>query len=221
MNGILFHSHCSLSRAHDVLTPGSCRASPLHNPSSTGNVARLPVGHLRVVLRVEAQGKPAQFSRRISPYYRQRRAAAFSSAEPSTETKAQTNTTWQRCYNELEAFHKDNGHSSLLSERGTELEEWVRAQRTARKEGRLKAKQINALNSLEFDWEGGAAEWMSHYQQLTTFCNTHGSCNVPKSYPNGELGEWLSEQRAAQRKGRLSAFRAGKLEALGITPKKK
>ncbi len=57
--------------------------------------------------------------------------------------------------------------------------------------------------------------WDERYGQLVAFKALHRHCNVPQGYAeNPSLGFWLSNNRTLKRRGRLSADRVARLEAL-------
>jgi hypothetical protein len=59
--------------------------------------------------------------------------------------------------------------------------------------------------------------WDEPYGQLVAFKEKQGHCRVPtESSENPELGTWVGNQRKAFRKGKLSAERVARLEALGF-----
>jgi hypothetical protein len=90
------------------------------------------------------------------------------------------------------------------------------------------------LDAIGFDWvvkHGGilpplnqrgnllsAAEaWDAMYLVLQEYKQAHGNCLVPQSWNgNRKLADWVSDQRVNNNKGRLSAERFHRLEALGF-----
>ncbi len=61
------------------------------------------------------------------------------------------------------------------------------------------------------------ANWEALFQALVAFKENQGHCGVPDEWSeNPQLGTWVSNQRRAFRKGKLSEERVARLEALGF-----
>uniref|UniRef100_A0A7S0WF35 Helicase-associated domain-containing protein n=1 Tax=Pyramimonas obovata TaxID=1411642 RepID=A0A7S0WF35_9CHLO len=116
---------------------------------------------------------------------------------------------WKQNYLQLHAFSEENGHCSPLDENSRDLGAWVKEQRHNRHENTLDHAQVVLLDSLRFDWESGAAEWMQNALRVKALC-VGERCSVSRK-EDPELGQWLSEQRAAHRHNRLSKARTATL----------
>mmetsp|Transcript_34680 Transcript_34680/g.58268 ORF Transcript_34680/g.58268 Transcript_34680/m.58268 type:complete len:231 (+) Transcript_34680:166-858(+) len=121
---------------------------------------------------------------------------------------------WKQSYVELHEFWEKNGHCSPFESSVRDLGHWVKEVRHNRHEGTLDHVQIMLLNSLNFDWESGAAEWMQNALKVKALC-VGERCTVSRK-DDPELGEWLSDQRAANRHNRLAKARTHYLTAMGI-----
>eukprot|EP00959_Pyramimonas_sp_CCMP1952_P075064 1568416-Pyramimonas_sp.AAC.1 len=77
---------------------------------------------------------------------------------------------WKQNYLELHAFWEQNGHSSPSDESSRDLSTWVREQRHNRHENVLDPAQVVLLESLRFDWESSAAEWMQKALRVKAMC---------------------------------------------------
>ena len=71
--------------------------------------------------------------------------------------------------------------------------------------------------ALGFEWDILANDWENSFAALTAHKAKYGDCRVPAAWPeNPSLGIWVSNQRGAQRAGKLSPERTARLEALGF-----
>ena len=61
---------------------------------------------------------------------------------------------WDAMYKELEAYHKEHGHSNVPSTLNNKLARWVNSQRGSRRndEVRMTAERIARLDKLDFRW---------------------------------------------------------------------
>lgn len=120
----------------------------------------------------------------------------------------QVRVVWMNTYEELKAFHAEQGHwtipDDLKTLDGVRLRSWTGAQRTARRNGRLAAEYVALLDRIGFPWnpkqDKGAALWNARYEELRAFAATHGHLNVPHGTP---LYSWLYQQRKKRRLGKL------------------
>ena len=97
------------------------------------------------------------------------------------------------------------------------LSNWVCAQRVAKSRGKLSEDRIGRLESLGFVWDVLSHEWDIQFQRLQTYKEVHGDVRVPSNYKTADgshLGSWVSHQRDAKSKGKLSEDRIRRLESL-------
>ena len=118
-------------------------------------------------------------------------------------------------YQQLEAYHKEHGHSNVPSMLKTSLSYWVRQQRQARRneEVRMTPERIAHLDRLGFNWGSKKRKnpdeiqqprndkrWQEMYKKIKAYKEEHGHCKVPiqanEHDPElGPLGIWVSYQR--------------------------
>ena len=77
------------------------------------------------------------------------------------------------------------------------------------------------LNAIGFVWkQSGHVTWRAHYDELVTYKDQHGDCNVSQSdETNKSLGIWVKNQRTAYRNGKLSEERVRLLNDIGFVSK--
>ena len=123
---------------------------------------------------------------------------------------------WERNFNFLQTFHKENGHCRVpqFYKDDKELGYWASNQRSFYSKGKLSSDRIARLEALGFEWDPINAEWERNFIELKTFNTLHGHCRVPQAYP--KLGRWTSRQRVSYSQGKLSPQRIARLEALGF-----
>jgi hypothetical protein len=127
---------------------------------------------------------------------------------------------WERRLDSLAAYWKRHGNCDVPSDYPADpaLPTWIVHQRAAKRRGTLAFDRINRLEALGFCWTPREAEEQSIIDRLTHFHSQHGHCNVPETHQTlGAVGQWLTAQRMARRRGRLSQERIAKLDALGIS----
>jgi hypothetical protein len=140
---------------------------------------------------------------------------------------------WDAIYKELEAYHKDHGHSNVPSTLNNKLARWVASQRRDRqnKEVRMTAERISRLDKLDFRWfkrrnvtpnksqRMGDERWREMYEKLKAYNENYGHCKVPteanaKDPDQSVLGSWVTTQR--QIRDRMPQSRKDLLDELGF-----
>jgi hypothetical protein len=133
--------------------------------------------------------------------------------------------TYDAWLSDLDAFIGENGHADVPSRHrtseGYHLGQWLINQRNAWRERRLSPERVAALESRGVS-PGvqpvrNFADWLA---DLDAFVERNGYADVPRNYrtPEGDrLGEWLHNQRAAWRQGRLAPERVAVLESRGVS----
>ena len=126
--------------------------------------------------------------------------------------------SWEQRFKELEAFKKKHGHCNVpkVYQPNPALGRWVHNVRNAKKQGTIAAERVRGLDTLGFCWEWEAT-WKQRINDLRTFKNEHGHCNIPFNYPpNPILGRWVSDTRQRKKMGKLSEEIIRCLNALGF-----
>lgn len=78
-----------------------------------------------------------------------------------------------------------------------QLGTWARKQREDYKRKKLSAKRIKVLEKIGFQWsESNDQKWDYRYAQLLEFRRKFQHCNVPRSYKNKKLVNWVKDQRS-------------------------
>ncbi len=135
------------------------------------------------------------------------------------QAKEQYNRQWNYYYQELLAFYKEHGHTSVPG-RKKELVSWMERQRLQRKRNLLSQEREARLNQINFIWDfTGIKEqgWEDRYGELREFNETHGHSFVPVKYQeNKSLGMWISLQRKLEKNGTLSQEKVKKLDKLNF-----
>jgi predicted chitinase len=134
--------------------------------------------------------------------------------------------SWDDRFRELAVYRRINGHCNVprnYSE-NTKLVNWVRTQRTKYKvhrEGktsRMTIPRIQALESLDFEWDSHGAAWEDRLSELANYRKIHGHCNVPQNYSeNTKLANWVAYQRhqyKLQHGGKTSQMTFPRIQAL-------
>lgn len=129
------------------------------------------------------------------------------------EPQNRKQSLWQNTYEELKAFHAEEGHWSIpddvITLDGVKLGSWSTAQRSAKKRGSLSREQVALLDKIGFPWDPEQERWDQRLAELSQFYTTYGHIKVP----GGPLRWWLYQQRKKQRNGTLSDDAQAKLTA--------
>ena len=119
----------------------------------------------------------------------------------------------------LLSYKENNGDCNVPKgyQKDTRLGRWVARQRQFRRKGSLSEDRIAKLDSIGFTWDPHDDNWNSKFEQLISYKEKNGDCNVPKEYEKDKsLGLWVYTQRQFRRKGRLSEDRIAKLDSIGF-----
>jgi hypothetical protein len=126
---------------------------------------------------------------------------------------------WELNFSNLQFFKAINGHCRVLRNYNDipQLALWVNRQRHGYSQGKISTDRIARLEALGFEWDPKAADWELNFSNLQSFRANNGHCRVPQAYKaDPSLGKWVPRQRQLFIKGRLSAARIARLEALGF-----
>lgn len=143
---------------------------------------------------------------------------------------------WETMLKALKEFREREGHCRVPVhwKKNPQLASWVAVQRRHKKQGKLAAKRVAALDEIGFTWRveqgsdgglgsnvanflGGAAHWEAKYRDLEQYKDEHGNCLVPQRWrEDRSLAGWVSGQRIKRNKGLLDPERERRLTALGF-----
>ncbi len=104
-----------------------------------------------------------------------------------------------------------------IGRRGYRLGAWVTAQRSRRARGELDPDRERQLEGVPgWTWEPRDHDWEEGFAYLQQFVEREGDAEVPGSHREDgyRLGQWVTVQRTAYRKGTLDPKRRSRLEAL-------
>lgn len=132
-----------------------------------------------------------------------------------------TRQLWLRTFEELKAFHAEEGHWTVPDDMRTlddvRLRAWQSTQRKSKASGSLAPDLIAMLDRIGFPWdprtEKGSAVIDARIEELTAFYVANGHLALPKP---GPLKSWLYQQRKKARQQTLSKEVATRLA--GIDP---
>ncbi|KAL3776209.1 hypothetical protein ACHAWO_008736 [Cyclotella atomus] len=82
---------------------------------------------------------------------------------------------WLERYKELVQYFSEHGNALVPRgyKKNPELGNWVNEQR---------AKRIQRLNAVRFEWDVLEAQWFERYEELVQYINIHGNALVPQTY---------------------------------------
>jgi hypothetical protein len=111
---------------------------------------------------------------------------------------------WNARFDDLLGFHQQYGHCHvpLKYVKNLSLSHWIKRQRyqyrmkATGKHSTMTDERQAALEMVDFVWDSHAAGWEEKWEELRDFKETHGHCNVPKTFrPNQQLAVWVKCQR--------------------------
>jgi superfamily II DNA or RNA helicase len=178
-------------------------------------------GHVRVPMKQVEGGFPLGrwvVKQRYRATQRPERVARLE-ALPGWEWNTKE-SAWEEGFATLERFAAREHHTRVPQshvEDGYRLGTWVNKQRAAYRAGRLSADRSARLLALTgWDWDSKETSWEKGYSCLERFAAREHHTRVPQSHVEDgyRLGEWVGNQHAAHRAGRLSSDRITRLTAL-------
>jgi glycerol-3-phosphate cytidylyltransferase-like family protein len=134
--------------------------------------------------------------------------------------KAISLTDWDTRFEQLVDYKKANGDCIVRLQhhsQNIELGHWVAKQRQSKNKFLLTEERLQKLNSIGFVWRVIRVDWDTRLEQLMDYKKAYGDCNVStKDSQHIQLGSWVSRQRLAGNKFRLSEEREEKLNTIGF-----
>lgn len=134
---------------------------------------------------------------------------------------------WEQQYRALLKYKRTYGHCRVPHKykANIALARWVKRQRyqyRLRQEGdqtsTMTDYRLKKLEDVGFVWFSHASTWEQRLEELKTFQEENGHCNVPSSYPtNPKLAVWVKCQRRQYklfRRGKSSHMTQPRIEAL-------
>lgn len=131
---------------------------------------------------------------------------------------------WTDWFADAKVYFANHGHllvpDSHLTDEGYRLGIWIANQRSKYASGNLSTDRINLLNSIGMVWsisEMREDEWQKMYSYAKEFFAKNGNLRVKQGYKTSDgtdLGKWISHQRTAYSKGRLSVDHIAQLNAI-------
>jgi hypothetical protein len=128
---------------------------------------------------------------------------------------------WQRGFLLFEKYVQGNGSAEVpiyFEVDGFRLGVWVSEQRGLWVRGRLPDERKRALEAIGMVWRPHEDSWERMFAVFEVWVARNGHALVPETEVEGGLtiGRWVSKQRTARRKGRLSIDREKRLTNLGM-----
>lgn len=131
--------------------------------------------------------------------------------------------TWSQHYAELKRFKKRFGHFDVPATwpENPRLPNWLSQQRRDLRSGTLSAEHKARLEEVGFTWERTHFLlddlWERRFSELVAFKNLFGHCAVPGRWrENMQLANWVENQRAFRKRGKLGKERIQRLDAIGF-----
>ena len=82
------------------------------------------------------------------------------------------------------------------------------------KKGDLSEERIRLLDEIEFVWDPIEREWQINYDLAKKYVQENGNARIPYQHPT--LGIWVSSQRNAIKKDKLSREKINLLDSIGF-----
>ncbi|OEU10393.1 hypothetical protein FRACYDRAFT_194029 [Fragilariopsis cylindrus CCMP1102] len=131
---------------------------------------------------------------------------------------------WMGMYRKLVEYKKQNKSTAVpkVYTEDPSLGFWVYTQRQVYGKGKLSGKRLELLNSIHFNWSADVwdsydAQWMEMYSKLVEYKKQNKSTAVPnRCTEDPSLGLWVSTQRSAYNKGKLSGKRLELLNSINF-----
>ena len=125
---------------------------------------------------------------------------------------------WQIWYAEYQRWHRQQ-QQDPSQPTSADLRDWWTTQRALHREGKLPPGHKEQMDALGFDWQPLMTDWTDGVEHAHAYRQQHGDLRVPSDFvchDGYRLGEWLSDQRRAHRRGELSPAWIAELDQLGM-----
>jgi superfamily II DNA or RNA helicase len=125
--------------------------------------------------------------------------------------------SWDVSFGMLQKFVEVHGHCHPTIDDESQLNQWLRSQRSQYSKKQISSHRIAKLEELGIEWDLHEANWAENFESLKKYIELHGNQNVPyDSLQNISLAQWIRTQRQQFKKGQISSIRLAKLEAIGF-----
>lgn len=126
---------------------------------------------------------------------------------------------WMDMFNLLASYKEAEGHTRVPIDYtidGKDLGNWASRQRTYKRNGSLKEKYRELLDSICFTWDLADETWDANYEKLCAFKKEFNTLKIPIDYMSGgtNLTSWCSAQRVKYKNGTLSEDKVDRLKAI-------
>lgn len=133
---------------------------------------------------------------------------------------------WDRRYAAVKAYFDEHGDieipKELVLSDGRTVGSWIKKQRTAKRNGKLTARQIEKLDAVGMVWER-PDPWENGFAYAKQYYHEHGDLLVPAGYvcdDGFDLCKWISNQRNnhnnPSRYHCLTSEQSARLEGIGM-----
>jgi hypothetical protein len=140
--------------------------------------------------------------------------------ELAFEFKLKARADWAQGYARAVAFHTLHGHARIPAryDADRKLASWANNQRAFAALGKMRPERRARLEQIGFVFALRSSRWEEMFQALLAFAREHGHSCVPAGHVRAgvRLGMWVGQTRQSYRRGRLSASRIQRLEAIGF-----
>ena len=124
-------------------------------------------------------------------------------------------SNWDEMYGRLILYKAEYGNCDVAyNYSDKQLAAWVDRQRQRYRKGLLDLNYAERLDAIGFDWDPIESLWELMFKRLVAYEAENGDCNVPQNYPDKQLANWVSTQRAFYRKGVLNSENTERLNAI-------
>lgn len=134
--------------------------------------------------------------------------------------RKQQNDIWGEHYNELNDYKNTHNHCDVPFREDSTLGNWVWNQRKLyhEKSPLMTADRIERLESIGFRWIVKVENsWESMFGLLSSYNDEHSDCNVPSTYEDQTLANWVKKQRKlykAKNNGKKSSITEDQISLL-------
>jgi Helicase associated domain len=101
-------------------------------------------------------------------------------------TRSRRRRPWEQSYDKLRRYVEEHGDARVppdyVDEDGFRLGGWCAGQRTTRREGRLSADRVAALDALGFVWDQMQHEFDRGLAELAACVDANGNASVPQKH---------------------------------------